>query len=321
MLKKIIILLITTIIIPNYSIATEVIVNDQLEALNLGSFIREGEKYTQNVFPDLDVRDLLSKTITGEVNNKTIYKGAFKLLGREVKSTITTLCSILIIIIIHTILKNVSENLGNENTSQIAYFIEYILVITIITSNFASIITNIKETISNLVGFMNMLIPILISLIIATGQVSSGTILQPILIFAISFIGNIINLVILPIVTVSLVLSIASNISEKIQISNLANFLKSGVTWFLGFIITIFVGVLSLEGTLTSSVDGITIKGIKAATSTFIPVVGKVLGDSVDTVLGATSLIKNSIGFVGIIIVLRNMLNANNKTCGYKYNV
>lgn len=101
-----------------------------------------------------------------------------------------------------------------------------------------------------------------------------------------------------------MVLSIASNLSDKIQIGNLAKFLKSGVVWFLGFIITIFVGVLSLEGTLTSSVDGLTIKGIKTVATSVIPVVGKALGDSVDTVLGATSLIKNSIGFVGIIIVL-----------------
>lgn len=81
-------------------------------------------------------------------------------------------------------------------------------------------------------------------------------------------------------------------------------FLKSSVTWFLGVIITIFVSILSLEGTLTSNVDGLTAKGIKAATSTFVPVVGKALGESVDTVLGATSLLKNSLGLVGIIIII-----------------
>ena len=151
---------------------------------------------------------------------------------------------------------------------------------------------------------MNTLVPMLIALIVATGQVASGTILQPILIFAVVFIGNIINLIILPIITVTMVLNIASNLSDKVQLGNLANFFKSSVTWFLGFVITIFVGLLSLEGTLTSSVDGLTIKGIKSAASTFIPVVGKALGDSVDTVLGATSIIKNSIGFVGIIIVI-----------------
>lgn len=320
-MRSVIIIIITIILIPSYSNATEAIVNDQMEALNLSTFIREGEKYTKEAFPDLDVKDLINKSITGEVNNRALYKGAFKLLGREFASAITALGSILIIIIIHTILKNISGNLGNENTAQIAYFIEYILIITIIISNFASIIENIQETISNLVVFMNMLVPILISLIIATGQISSGTILQPILIFSVAFIGNIINLVILPVVTASLILSIASNLSDKVQIGNLAKFFKSGVTWFLGFIITIFVGVLSLEGTLTSSVDGITIKGIKSAASTFIPVVGKALGDSVDTVLGATSLIKNSIGFVGIIIILRYMFNANNKVNNFMYNV
>lgn len=151
---------------------------------------------------------------------------------------------------------------------------------------------------------MNCLVPILISLVIATGQVASGSILQPILITAVIFIGNVINIMILPIVIVSMVLSIISNLSDKIQIGNLAKFFKSSVTWFLGLVITIFVGLLSLEGTLTSSVDGLTVKGMKTVASTFIPVVGKALGDSVDTVLGATSLIKNSIGFVGIIIVI-----------------
>lgn len=304
MKKKIILVIVLISLVPNTCLGTEAIVNDQLEALNIGSFIKEGEKYTKEVFPDVNVKDLITQSLQGEVNNSVLYKPLLKVLGKEIVSAVTTLGSILIIIVIHSILKSISENLGNDNTAKIAYFIEYILIITLIIANFASIISEMQKTISNLVSFMNLLVPILISLIIATGQVSSGTILQPVLIFGVVFIGNIINLIVLPVVTASMVLSIASNLSDKVQIGNLAKFFKSSVTWFLGFVITIFVGVLSLEGTLTSNVDGITIKGIKTATSTFIPVVGKALGDSVDTVLGATSLIKNSIGFVGIIIIL-----------------
>lgn len=303
-MKKIIILILLLILIPNTSLATEQIIEEQMEALNLGQFIQEGEKYTKDAFPEISIKELITQSITGKVNNSLMYKAVLKILGKEIVSSITIIGSILAIIVIHSILKSISENLGNNNTSQIAYFVEYILIITMIMANFAVIIESIKNTISNLVGFMNCLVPILISLIIATGQVASGAVLQPILIFAVIFIGNIINLVILPITTASMILSIASNISDKVQIGNLAKFFKSSITWFLGFIITIFVGLLSLEGTLTSSVDGLTIKGIKSAASTFIPVVGKALGDSVDTVLGATSLIKNSVGFVGIVIVI-----------------
>lgn len=303
-MKKILILVLLLILIPGHSIATEAIVKDQLDALNISSFISEGEKYTKEAFPDLNVSDLITQSLTGKVDKGIFYKTILNLLGEEIVTSITILGSILAIVIIHSILKSIGENLGNDSTAQIAYFIEYILIITIIIGNFANIITSVQNTISNLVGFMNTLVPMLIALIVATGQVASGTILQPILIFAVVFIGNIINLIILPIITVTMILNIASNLSDKIQIGNLANFFKSSVTWFLGFVITIFVGLLSLEGTLTSSVDGLTIKGIKSAASTFIPVVGKALGDSVDTVLGATSIIKNSIGFVGIIIVI-----------------
>ena len=303
-MKKILFLIVLILLIPHPCYGTETIINDQLEALNLGTFIQEGEKYTKEAFPEISIQELITKSLTGKVNNKLIYKAILKILGKEVVTSITMLGTILIIIIVHSILKTISENLGNENTAKIAYFIEYILIITIIINNFASIMQSIQSTISNLVGFMNMLVPLLIALITATGQVATGTILQPVLIFSVVFIGNIISLLVLPIVTASMILSIASNLSDKVQIGNLAKFFKSGVTWFLGFVITIFVGLVSLEGTLTSSVDGITIKGIKSAASTFIPVVGKALGDSVDTVLGATSLIKNSVGFVGIVIVI-----------------
>ena len=320
-MKKILILILLIIAIPNVSLATDQIVEDHMEALNLGSFISEGEKYTKEVFPELSIQDLITQSLKGEVNNVILYKAVLKILGKEVVTSITMLGSILIIIVIHSILKSIGENLGNDSTAQIAYFVEYILIITIIIANFTSIITSIQSTISNLVGFMNTLVPILISLIVATGQVASGTILQPILIYAVVFIGNIINLIVLPIITVSMVLSIASNLSDKVQIGNLAKFFKSSVTWFLGFVITIFVGLLSLEGTLTSSVDGITIKGIKSATSTFIPVVGKALGDSVDTVLRCNFTYKKLCRICRNNNRFRNMYFANNKTYSIKCNI
>ena len=61
---------------------------------------------------------------------------------------------------------------------------------------------------------------------------------------------------------------------------------------------------MSIEGTLTSSVDGLTAKTAKAAVSSFIPVVGKILGDAVDTVIGCSAVLKNAVGLVGIIIII-----------------
>ncbi len=59
-----------------------------------------------------------------------------------------------------------------------------------------------------------------------------------------------------------------------------------------------------MEGSLTSSVDGITLKTTKAVVTSSIPVVGKLLGETVDAVLGCSNILKNAVGFIGIIVVI-----------------
>lgn len=171
-------------------------------------------------------------------------------------------------------------------------------------SNFADIIGLAKNTIQNLVGFSYTLLPILLTLMMTTGNIVSAGAVQPILLFLITFIGNMITTFLLPLILVGTALSIISKVSDKVQIDKLAKYFKSSVVWVLGIVLTIFVGVLSLEGSLTSSVDGVTAKTAKAAVSNFIPVVGKILGDAVDTVIGCSNILKNAVGIVGVIVVI-----------------
>ena len=215
-----------------YGTNTEII-KEQQGTLNISGFIEESKKYTEKIFPDLDLSNLLESAIKGEVNNKTILTSIFNLFGKEIKSTIKTLASILIIVVIHSIFKSVSENLGNKGISQITYYVQYILIVTIIMSNFTDIIKMTTTAIDNLVSFMYMLTPLLITLMITTGNVISANVMQPIILFAITFIGNIISNIIIPIMLVSTIFSIVSNISSKVQIDKISSFFKSGVIWAL----------------------------------------------------------------------------------------
>lgn len=285
MCKKIIIIFFIIIIFPGTVQATDAIIESQLDALNLSSFIEEGEKYTKDVFEDVDIGELLETAISGDIDTKTIYSNILSLLGEEIVSSITIIGGILAIIVVHAILKNIGENIGNNSISQVAYYVEYILIVTLVMTSFTNVIDMVKDTITNLVGYINILIPLLLALVMTTGTTITASALQPIILGAIVFIGNGITLYFLPILLISTVLGIVSNLSDKIQIGKLSKMLKSSIVWVLGFVLTMFVSILSLEGTLTSSVDGLTIKGLKTASSTFIPVVGKVLGDSIDTVL------------------------------------
>ncbi len=280
------------------------IIESQKDTLNISSFIKEANDYTKDVFSDMEVGEILNSAITGKVENEKIIRNIWKLFGKEIVNSIASIGSIIVIIIVHSIIKSISDGLENKSISQITYYVQYILIVTLIMTSFSEVLQMVKESIQNLVGFMNILIPLLITLMVTTGSIASASMLQPILLFIITLIGNFIKDVIIPIVLVSTALGIISKISDRLQIDKLSKFFKSSVVWVLGVVLTLFVGIVSLEGTLSSSVDGITAKTTKAAVSSFIPVVGKILGDAVDTVIGCSSILKNALGIVGVVVII-----------------
>lgn len=277
---------------------------EQQEEFKIQDFIKNAEKFTGEFFEDIDINKILNDAIKGEVDNSTLLKKILNILGKEVTTNIKSLVSILAIILIHSILKSISESLENNNISKLIYYVQYILIVTVIMSNFTDIIKLVQDTTGNLIGFMNALVPLLITLMMYTGSITTSSVVEPIILFMINFIGNIIQNLIIPFVLVLTSLVIISKISDKVHIDKLSKFFKSGIVWFLGIVLTVFVGVVSLEGTLSSSVDGITAKTTKAVVSSAIPVVGKILGDAVDTVLGCGIVLKNAVGLVGVVIVI-----------------
>ena len=284
--------------------STEDILESQKDSLNISGFLEEADKYTSDLYGDMDVGEIFNKDIKGERDNESIIKRFLSIIGKEIIDCIGVLGTVIVIIVIHSILKSISDGLENKTVSQIVYYVQYILIVTLIMVNFSDVISMVRNSIDSLVGFMNSLIPILITLMLTTGSFTSAGLLEPILLFLITFIGNFINMIIIPFVLISTALAIVSKVSERIQLDKLSKFFNSAVIWVLGIVLTIFVGLASVEGSLSSTVDGVTAKTTKAAVSNFIPVVGKILGDAVETVIGCGAILKNAVGIIGVIVVI-----------------
>lgn len=294
------------IINTTYSFAIdENTLSEQQNTFGINDFIKNSKEYiSDDIFEETDINQVLEQAITGQVDNKNIISKIFNIFGSEAKDTIGMLSSILAIIVIHSVLKAISDGLENDVVSKLVYYVQYILIAYIVMTNFSNIVTMVKEATNNMVGFINLLVPLLTSLMVFTGSITTSGMIEPVILFAVNLIGNLIQNVLLPIVLVIASFSIISKISDKIQIDKLSKFMKSGIVWALGIILTLFVSIVSLEGTLSSSVDGITAKTTKAVVSSAIPIVGKILGDAVDSVLGCGLILKNAVGIVGVLIIV-----------------
>ena len=201
------------------------IMQEQEKTFGIQSFIQNSKQYAGDFFNEIDIGQILNSAISGNVDNSTLYKRILNILGGEVQVGIKSILGILAIIIIHSILKAISEGLENDAISKMIYYVQYIAIVTIIMTNFSDIVNLVKETTTNLIGFMNTLIPVLISLMLYTGSITTSSILEPIILFMINFIGNLIQDLFIPILLIITTISIVSYISYKVQVDKIAKFL------------------------------------------------------------------------------------------------
>ena len=115
----------------------EELMNSQKETFGINSFIENSKKYSGEFFDGIDINSMLNMAINGKIDNNTLYKKIVGLLGREVRNGIKSLVSILVIIVIHSILKSISENLKNDGVSKMIYYVQYIAIVTVIMTNFS----------------------------------------------------------------------------------------------------------------------------------------------------------------------------------------
>lgn len=288
------------------------LIEEQIRTGGIGSIEQALDKYadeeSKEFLEDYDPEEMIKDISEGklDLNFKGIVNSCLRILFKELYQNLSILIRMAVLIVICALLKNLQATFLNDNVSEIAFYVCYIVIVSILLVSFSTAVKMSSTIIDEMVGFMYATVPVLITLLVSGGNITSGGIFQPIMIMVVEVSATIIKNVFIPLIFLSTMLTIVNNISEKIQLTRLAGFIKQITSWALGVVLTIFVAVVSLQGSLGAVIDGVTSKAAKFAISTFIPIVGKTLSDAADTVIGCTLLIKNAAGaavMIGVLII------------------
>lgn len=181
------------------------------------------------------------------------------------------------------------------------------LILTIILSLVASIVADfVLETtslLSRIKGLMEVLFPILLSLVVTVGGSGLGATLQPAVVVLTNGVIGLVTTVTTIVVSLYLVLSVVGELTDFIKLDKLKGFVVSTYKWVIGLIFTIFMGYLSVNGILASGRDGISVKTAKYALRSYLPIVGGYVSDSYEIFRAGSVLIKNSVGVFGVVLL------------------
>ena len=152
--------------------------------------------------------------------------------------------------------------------------------------------------------FLLAFIPIFGSVLTVSGRPASAAIYGGTMITVAEGASQIGSNVLLPLCGIFLAISICGAVNSEINISSLTANIKSFVTWGLGILLTIFVGLLGAGSLVTAASDTVAVKGIKFMAGSFIPVVGGVVSEALGSVNSCMGLIKSSLGAYGIVALI-----------------
>lgn len=244
----------------------------------------------------------------GNISFDTIFNAVLSLFFKEVRSVLKLVVSIVTIAIICSLLKNLQDAFSDESISQVAFYACYVLIIMVLSKSFIISISVAKDVINNISNFMSALLPILITMISLSGGITAATTLDPIVLGAVVFIPKVYSNVIIPMILMGFVLEFANNISTEYKITNLCKLFRQIVIWFQGIIVTAFIGLLTIRGITSTTIDAVTLKTAKFAVDNFIPIVGKAFSDAITSVAGYSLIIKNAISSIGLIVIILILL-------------
>lgn len=304
-LLKINIILVIFFININNIVFAEDITESVSDSLEVNKYLNSFETFIEeNNIEGFDIKSIYSELISGQgVNYNNIIDIFVSNLVVQVKESAKTVSTLFIIIVIMAVLSSLQLD-KNSDVVKISKLIVIICVSSILLKNYIEIVNMFKDIVNVLSNAMQIVSTFLTGILIASGKITTTGIIQPLLVFIASFICVVTEYIVIPFFTISIAINIVSKISDNLKLDKISDIFRKSSLYIFSSIIAIFILVLSMETTVTKSIDNVYFKTTQNIVSDVVPVVGKFLSDSLDTVLGATELIGKVGGAVALITVI-----------------
>lgn len=254
--------------------------------------------------PDgVDFQNLIQGFINGTyvIDYDNVFGFIKDIFIKNINTFLPSITTIVIVSIIYSLIIHFKGNTLSDSVKNIVQLVFILTIIILLSNQIYSLYIISKNTIENISKFNEIMSPIILSLMFASGGKISAGIFSPTVVFFSTGFINVIFTACLPLIILSTIFSCLSCLTNKIKLNKFADFFSSTFKWIIGLLITISGLILTTQGLNASFIDGASIKVAKYTISNMVPIVGGFLKDGFDIVACGSIIIKNVLGITGLI--------------------
>ena len=281
--------------------------------------ISEEELYTQqyetvgadtliNDLP-MEIREQLEEigitSPTWQELNGLSFSDIVKTVTDTVQEQAVTPFNVLIKIMGIIVLISLTDALENAMTSQtlktVMNGVSVMTVSVVLIRPLSEVIGYAVNIINVSADFMLAYIPIMVTVMLSSGQAIQGAGNYAIVTGAGTVISQISKNMLVPLLHTFLGMSVVSGISQRINLGGFCELIYKIIRWVLTFVMSMFTAILTMQSIIGVSGDTAGVRATRFAISSFVPLVGGALSEAYQTVRSCMGMLKSGIGVFSII--------------------
>ena len=282
-------------------------IKEQLENLDLSdlqAYIDALEKSGNK-----SVADRLLEYIQGtKFNYQSFGKEILWILFSKVAEVFPAFACIMAVSLLTGLVSMLQEGQSKPSAVGMVRLIAYTSALIPLVSVLADCVYATVNGIKNMQTQMGIIYPLMMTLLAACGNSVTVAVCKPAVGFFATIISSMIYQIIMPLTIIIMAFSFIGNFTSNLKIGKFTGFFKSVNKWLIGVSVSIFGLFFTLQGITSSSYDGIVRRAAKYAIGNGVPIIGGFLSGGFDLAVAGGVLIKNSLGSMGIFLIIAVLL-------------
>ena len=280
---------------------------EQLEASGADELIENAPEQVKESLYDLGL-DTISFQKILSLSPKEFIPYFIDQVQAVIARPVKLLAIVVGIIVLCALMNALKQSMAKDKLKEVFQVVSILCICAAVITPVIDCISKTGKTIFDCSNFLISFVPVLSGLMTAGGQIVTATSYQVFLFWAAELVSVIVSRTLVPFLGIYLAIAITSSMNAEFRLDKIADSLKSFICWSLGGLLTVFVGILSIQGIVASSADTVSLKATKFLISSVVPVVGGALSDALGSVQSCVKLLKTSVGAYGIIIAVMTFL-------------
>ncbi len=259
---------------------------------------------SEQIIEDLDI-DISRADWVGKLTFESVFSQIFSFFKTGLKTPLMCTGGMLAVMLIIAAANSFE---GFKPFRDVSSYIFTICGVSGVLFPMFSLINSCASAVKGISVLMNGFVPLYAGILTVGGRGVTATGMSFLLLAAAGLVGSLSSFVIVPLMSCYLGVGVVGSVMPLGTTSRMGDGIKKAAIWLLSLILTVFIGILSVQTCVNKATDNLGLKTVRFMLGSFVPVAGGALSESLGTLLGSMGLLKSSVGMFAVVAIAATVL-------------